>query len=154
MENEKDLVVFEDDNSEIELGKWSYLHQSTNESEKSLTVLAVGERCLTIAMKVLERCKPVGLDFNVVNARFVKPLDKELLNATKSTHIVTLEDNVLAGGFGQAVTAYLASVNSKITVKNFAYRDEFIPQGSVAELQREYGVSCDKIFEYIQQQLQ
>ncbi|MBQ8374626.1 MAG: 1-deoxy-D-xylulose-5-phosphate synthase [Clostridia bacterium] len=129
----------------IELGKWEYLEKA---KKTKLTVLATGERSLLIAMKVLQAVQEQGLTFDVVNARFVKPLDEELLGGLKG-RIVTIEDNVLQGGFGSAVNTYAIEHGLGVTVKNFAYRDEFIVQGSVAELQKEYGVSCEEIEKYI-----
>ena len=93
----------------------------------------------------MQNLQKEGLDFSVVNARFVKPLDEDLLNELKNEHIVTIEDNVLLGGFGAMVCAHRKGEK----IKNFAYRDEFIPQGSIASLQADYGVNCKEIEEYI-----
>ncbi|MBQ7948928.1 MAG: 1-deoxy-D-xylulose-5-phosphate synthase [Clostridia bacterium] len=142
-------VLFAGDGKEISLGKWEYLHQSADKNAK-VTVLAAGERCLIIAMKILQNLQAQGLDFDVVNARFIKPLDEELLKGLQSKHVVTLEDNMLLGGFGSMVCTWLNARDKDCKVKNFAYRDEFIPQGSIAELQQEFGVNCKEIEEYIQ----
>lgn len=135
-------VLFEGTSEPLQVGKWEYLHKS---KDKKLTILATGERCLIIAMKILQNLQKEGLDFSVVNARFVKPLDYELLNELGNEQIVTIEDNVLLGGFGAMVCAAKKGAN----IKNFAYRDEFIPQGSVGALQAEYGVNCLEIEAYI-----
>lgn len=135
-------VLFGDNGEPLEAGKWEYLHKS---AQKKLTVLATGERCLIIAMKVLKNLQKEGLDFSVVNARFVKPLDEELLKNLENEYIVTIEDNVLLGGFGAMVCAHRKGEK----IKNFAYRDEFIPQGSIASLQAEYGVDCKEIEAFI-----
>jgi deoxyxylulose-5-phosphate synthase len=60
-----------------------------------------------------------------------------------------MEDNVFIGGFGSAVNGEMIKQGKNCTIKNFAYRDEFIPQGSVAQLQSEYGVSCAELEEYL-----
>ena len=138
-------VVFEGDNQPIRLGKWEYLHKSN----QKLTVLAAGERCLILAMQVLKELQKEGLDFSVVNARFIKPLDYEMLENLQSEHIVTLEDNVFLGGFGSMVNGALLQSEKPYKIRNFAYKDEFIPQGNVAELQGEYGVSGEEIEAYI-----
>lgn len=140
-------VLFEGENKAIEPGKWEYLHKATGKGEK-LTVLATGERCLIIAMKILQNLQAQGLDFNVVNARFVKPLDEEILKNLQGEYVVTMEDNVQLGGFGSMVCAKLNEMGGA-NVKTFAYRDEFIPQGTIAALQSEYGVSCTEIETYI-----
>ena len=118
------------------------------EEDASLLVLAVGERCLTLAMKALETMQKKGKMFGVVNARCVKPLDESFLKNCKAKTIVTVEDNVSIGGFGSMVSAYF-STNMAICVKNFAYKDAFIEQGGISILQKEYGVNLDEIIEYI-----
>ena len=60
-----------------------------------------------------------------------------------------MEDNVFLGGFGSAVNGELIKLGKPCKIKNFAYRDEFIPQGTIADLQRDYGVSCQEIQSYI-----
>ena len=141
-------AVFEGKNTPIELGKWEYLHQIQGKPAQ-VTVLATGERCLILAMEILQNLKSQGLDFDVVNARFVKPLDERLLKDLRSGYVVTLEDNVQLGGFGSMVCSKLNEIREDIKVKSFAYRDEFIQQGTVSGLQREYGVNSTDIEEYI-----
>ena len=147
-------VLFEGGNSTIKVGEWEYLHRTKVEEGKKVAVLAAGERCLIIAMKILKNLQEKGLDFDVVNARFVKPLDMEFIKNTDATHVITLEDNVANGGFGQAVSIALLQADKSCLIKNYAYRDEFIPQGGVAALQAEYGVNCKEIEEFIKSILQ
>ncbi len=128
--------------------KWEYLHKASEYSP--VAVLATGERCLTIAMEVLKNVQAQGKDFHVINARFVKPLDLELLHSLTCKHILTIEDNVQIGGFGSAVNTAIMQSNKNCTVRNFAYKDEFIVQGSVSELQRKYGVDGTEIQAYIE----
>ena len=133
-------------------GTWEYL---VKHDSAKITLIATGERCLIIALKVYRALEEAGKadNLNVVNARFVKPLDEKLLSEIKGTAI-TIEDNVFSGGFGSAVEhALLTQDENKATAekrsfKAFAYRDSFIPQGSVASLQRRYGVSCEEIRRY------
>lgn len=141
-------VVFGGENTPIQAGKWEYLHKTKGNPAK-LTILATGERCLIIAMKILQNAQAQGLDFDIVNARFVKPLDEELLKDLQSDYVVTMEDNVSFGGFGSMVCLKMNEMGLKAKVKTFAYRDEFIPQGSIASLQSEYGVNCTEIEDYI-----
>ena len=129
--------------------RWEYVHRENEQKDANLTVLATGERSLIIAMKVLKSVQESGKSFDVVNARFVKPLDKEFLSKLTSKHVVTIEDNVSIGGFGATVCETLNALEKDCKIKNFAYRDEFIPQGSVAELQAEYGVHCETVTAYI-----
>ena len=139
------VVLFGNDERPIEVGKWEYLHKAKTEK---LTVLATGERSLLIAMKALKAVQEHGKDFNVVNARFVKPLDTELLDSIQG-EIITIEDNVALGGFGSLVSGYMMQSTKNNRVKVFAYRDEFIRHGSIAELQSEYGVDYQEIYSYV-----
>ncbi|MBO5480009.1 MAG: 1-deoxy-D-xylulose-5-phosphate synthase [Clostridia bacterium] len=142
-------VLFPNINEEISVGKWEYVYKSDKIKCAKATVLAVGERSLIIAGKVLKSLQKKGLSFDVVNARFVKPLDIEFLKTVQSETLITIEDNVFLGGFGSMVNGELTRMQKKCTLKNFAYRDEFIPQGKVADLQSEYGVSCVELEDYL-----
>lgn len=141
-------VLIDGENTSIQVGKWEYVHKS-HEKPAKVTVLATGERSLIIAMKALNNLKKQGKEFDIVNARFVKPLDDGLLQTLQSEYVVTVEDNALLGGFGSMVTCALNQMQKPISVKCFAYRDEFIPQGKIADLQAEYGVNCTDIEKYI-----
>ena len=138
-------VLFPSKDPKIRLGKWEYLHTSN----AKVVILATGERCLLLAMEVLQDLQKEGLDCAVVNARFVKPLDMQLLEELKCTDVVTLEDNVAIGGFGSLVTKALQVLDKPCKIKTFGYLDSFIPQGSVEELQKEYGLDSKEIKEYI-----
>lgn len=138
--------LFSTQKSPILLGKWEYL---TRETGAKTTIIAAGERCLTLATELSKELLKTGVKTDVVNARFVKPLDKELLNNLQTPHVVVLEDNVKQGGLGQSVLSFIAENNAKIACKIFAYRDEFIPQGTVGELMSEYGLNKNEIKDYI-----
>jgi 1-deoxy-D-xylulose-5-phosphate synthase len=86
-----------------------------------------------------------GLAVGVVNARFVKPLDRELLlrHAGKARLIVTMEDHVITGGFGTAVLETLASAGSTVAVERIGWPDAFIGHGSsLAALRDSHGLSA------------
>ena len=142
-------VLFDHSDREIRLGKWSYLQKTRGDSNSKITILATGERCLIIAMKVANDLAKKGIEIDVVNAKFVKPLDEEFLKNLQSEHVITIEDNVFIGGFGSMVNDALLHLRKKCVVKNFAYRDEFIHQGSVSALQRKFGVNCEEIKQYV-----
>ncbi|MBR7100090.1 MAG: 1-deoxy-D-xylulose-5-phosphate synthase [Clostridia bacterium] len=124
-----------------EVGTFEYLTQKTN---SPVTLLACGERAIAMAFSVRER---TNVHFDIVNARYVKPLDSALLSAITSKHIVTLEDNASIGGLGSQINKFYQ--NSGKTVQNYAYADTFIPQGGIEELQREYGLNEREIADYI-----
>ena len=139
-------VVFPSDNKVLEAGRWEYLYKK--EAAKA-TVIATGERSLIIAMKVQQNLAKQGKEINVVNARFVKPVDKEFLQNMQSEYVVTIEDNVFLGGLGSLINGELIAMNKPCKIKNFAYQDVFIPQGKVGQLQSEYGVNCVEIEKYL-----
>ena len=143
-------VLFDGEDKPIQVGKWEYLRKIEN---ARASIIATGERSLIIAMKVAKNLKKQGLSCNVINARFVKPLDLDLLTNLQCEHIATIEDNVSLGGFGAMVGEAVLNMNKPCRVKSFAYRDEFIPQGSVSALQSEYGVNCIEIENYLLQVL-
>lgn len=82
---------------------------------------------------------------------FVKPLDKELLNEIAQNHktIITLEDGVLKGGFGQAVTSCFEKIDAKIKVHNLGIPDRFITHGSMDELMKETGLDEQNLEAFI-----
>lgn len=132
------------DTSEFAMGKWEILkHGNCNTA-----VLACGERAISLAFSVDDKLKAVGKGLTIINARFVKPLDKEILNSLQEHLIITIEDNQMIGGFGSSVSGYFSD-NSKARVKNFAYADKFIPHGTVEELSEEFGLSESEIVSYI-----
>ena len=130
----------------IEYGKWEYLYQS---ERAQVTVLAAGERCVTMAMQILKSLQAKGKECNIVNARFIKPLDTEMLANMTTQTVVTIEDNVLLGGFGSSVALWALQNESRLQVKCFAYEDKFITHGSVTCLQKLYGLDPVMIENFI-----
>ena len=89
-----------------------------------------------------------SLSVGVVNARFVKPLDHELLlkQAAGTTLIVTMEDHVIAGGFGSAVMETLQEAGRSVAVERIGWPDAFVEHGSNVEVLRAaHGLSPDAI---------
>ena len=125
-------------------GKWEVLKEGSG----NFVILACGERALTLAMSSAQELQKSGIEVKVVNARFVKPLDKDMLDNLRESHIVTVEDNMLIGGFGSLINNYFCA--SGKLIKNFAYGDTFITHGGVESLMAEHGLSCSAIIGYIQ----
>lgn len=146
-------VVFSANRQPLEVGKWEYLYKNDEKKDAKATIIAAGERSLIIAMKVSRRLEKQGKIVDVVNARFVKPLDVELLNKLESEYVVTIEDNVFFGGLGAMIDCEMVKLGKSCKIKNFAYRDEFIPQGKIGQLQSEYGVSCIELEKYLSEVL-
>ena len=130
--------------TDIVHGKWEKL---TENAESDFAIIACGERAVTSALIASQLLSNKNISVEVVNARFVKPLDGEMLEGIKQKHIITVEDNVLAGGLGSLINTFYAGKNK--IIKNFAYPDEFIVHGSVGELMHDYKITGVHIAEYI-----
>lgn len=115
-----------------------------------IEIWAAGSMVKT-ALETAEMLQARGFDTGVVNARFLKPIDREALQKSASSckQIVTLEDNALAGGFGEKLALSLCDSNHLAEAINFGWPDEFIPQGSVDELYDAYGLTAAKLTERI-----
>lgn len=95
--------------------------------------------------------KDKGIDAGICNARFAKPFDKDYLSSVKDNYdlIVTMEENVLTGGLGQQVQAYLCDIGYKGKVLKIAVPDEFVQHGSVTLLFKELKMDAESITERI-----
>ncbi len=119
---------------------WSVVGGKIESCEKVL--LACGRRMLDVAIKANEK---TGNACAVINARTVKPLDEKLLCLIKDKKIITLEDNVVAGGFGSAVNEYYASKKISVSVQNLGVDDRFVEHGSVEELLKQNNLDVDSV---------
>ncbi len=119
-----------DDFREIPLGTWEVLREG-----KDAVILAVGTMVLP-SLKVAEDLSGSGLDIGVVNARFIKPMDTEMLEeiARRYENIVTVEENTVIGGFGSGVLEFLATLNYSGRVKIIGIPDRFIEHGNRKKL--------------------
>jgi 1-deoxy-D-xylulose-5-phosphate synthase len=118
-----------------------------------IAILAVG-RMTPIAYAAALRLKEKGLDPWVVNMRFVKPLDEELLQriCLAVDRIVCLEDNTASGGFGSAVLEWMHEHgHGQKQVRLFGLPDRFIEQGTMDELFKIVGLDAESIAERIEQ---
>jgi 1-deoxy-D-xylulose-5-phosphate synthase len=99
---------------------------------------------VTTALAAASLLADAGLELAVVDARFVKPLDAELLGseAVRTARVVTLEENALQGGFGSAVLECLAERGINVPVLRLGLPDHFIEQGSQGELRQRYGLDA------------
>jgi 1-deoxy-D-xylulose-5-phosphate synthase len=99
---------------------------------------------VTTALAAATLLADAGLELAVVDARFVKPLDAELLGseAVRTARVVTLEENALQGGFGSAVLECLAERGINVPVLRLGLPDHFIEQGSQGELRQRYGLDA------------
>ncbi len=114
---------------------------------KNIAILAFGT--------LLESCKKVAeeLDATLVNMRFVKPLDEKLLEKLAKTHkiFITVEDNVISGGAGSAVSEFVLNNKLNVKVKNLGLPDVFLPHGTREEILALAGLSEDGILQAVRE---
>lgn len=116
---------------------------------QKIAILAFGSM-VQVAMAVAE-----NLDASVVDMRFVKPLDQEMIKKMASAHqlMVTLEENVIAGGAGSAVNEYLMAQGLSVAVLNLGLPDQFIEQGQPEELLADCGLDVVGVANSIQNRM-
>ena len=131
----------------IELGKAEILKEGTD-----LTIIAIG-KMVSKAMKIAEKLKKENnLNIEVINARFLKPLDKKTIKKSilKTKNVITIEDGTIINGLATAIKELIIDEKLKeINIKSYAYPDEYIKHGTVDELEDIYGLSIEKITSYI-----
>ena len=126
----------------LEIGKGEVLR-----SGKDLAIVAIGHTVLP-ALRAAEDLAALGIDATVVNARFVKPLDKDLLRQIlrQVPNLMTVEDHAVAGGFGSAVLEFLAEEGmTGLGVRRLGVPDFFIPHGTQDELRKLCGFDRESI---------
>jgi len=127
---------------EIPIGKGEILRPG-----KDVAILAIGTM-VAPALEAAQELASSGIEATVVNARFAKPLDAELIIdlARGIKHLVTVEENALSGGFGNSVVSLLQKSGvSDIRVKSIGIPDEFVEQGTQAVLRSRYGLDAKGI---------
>lgn len=131
--------------TEFRYGKWETIY-----NEGDISIIAVG-KMVQNALIAREKLLKMGIKVGVVNAIFVKPIDIELLNKFSKTKrcIITIEDNVIVGGFGSLVSEYIQSTNSATKVVNLGFKDEFIPHGNIDIFYKASGIDSDGIVENV-----
>jgi len=114
--------------------------------EEDICILAVGSMVET-AVTVRKALKEMGYACSLVNARFVKPIDEEQILSIAKEHklLVTLEENVVKGGFGESVLDYIHTQELKLKVLNIGIVDMYVEHGSVDVLKQELGINAECI---------
>lgn len=100
-----------------------------------------------VAVEVRRQLKEKGYSCSLINARFVKPIDEEMLGQVCKDHklLVTMEENVLSGGYGEKVRDYTDSLKTRAQVLNIAIPDEYVEHGNVDLLKQEIGIDADSV---------
>ena len=143
--------IYSENTSEIEFGKAELL-----EDGEKIAVISAGAVCDNAA-KVCEMLKNDGYNPMLINMRFAKPVDKEMLKlaAEKCSYIFTLEDNVIDGGAGMAVLEALNDMElmNDVKVHSYAFPDKFIEHGTRDQLFERYKLDSESIYKDIKERI-
>ena len=133
----------------VKLGKCEPIYE-----EKDICLLALGPM-VKIGEEVRNILKDRGLNCSLVNARFYKPIDTDYIKTASHSHklFVTMEENVLIGGFGEKVRDYVDTNRIDASVLNIAIPDQFVTHGSVDKLRAELKIDAESIAERIMNEL-
>ena len=142
---EESEYKFKNECTKIEMGKSEILRIG-----QDLTIISIGKtvaRAMQIAIK-LEQIKNIKVE--VINARFLKPLDKDLIISSikKTRNVVTIEDGTIINGLSTAIKELIIDENLKgIKIRSYAYPDKYIKHGTVEELEKIYSLDKDQILQ-------
>lgn len=127
----------------LEIGKGELLMEG-----EDLAIIAIGYG-VAPAFRAAQQLEKEGVFATVVNARFVKPLDRDLITSVvrRVKYVITVEENALQGGFGSAVLECLADEDllGEVTIRRIGLPDEFIGQGPQDILRQKYGITTENI---------
>ena len=125
----------------IEYGKSELLYE-----ESEIAVMFVGHMSF-LAEQVREDLKAAGYQCSLINARFVKPLDTEMIRKISENHriLVTIEENVLTGGFGEQVEDFVMREAIPLKVCAIGISDDYVEHGNVDVLRKEVGLDRESI---------
>jgi len=140
-------VAMEETLTEIPMGSWERIKDG-----RDVAVVACGNTVYP-ALSAAQELEGEGVSCSVTNGRFIKPMDRGLLVslAGESQRILTVEENVLPGGFGSGVMEVLSEEGIAVPVKRLGIPDVFLPHGSQGSLRRTIGIDKDGIKQFILQ---
>lgn len=135
-----------DKHEKIELGKAEILQNINADTPKNnhqaVTIVAIGKMVARAVKKANKMKQEQGIDAEIINARFLKPLDSAtIINSIKKTqNVITIEDGTEINGLATAIKELIVNNNlQNVKFKSYAYPDEFIQHGTVEELEDLYG---------------
>lgn len=121
--------------------------------EDTIALLAVGSMVST-AEHIRTKLRDMGHSCTLVNVRFVKPVDMDVIDYLASGHryLVTLEENVLRGGYGERITDYVQKHYKGLKIVNIALPDAYVEHGNVTQLRSDLGIDSDSILETLKKE--
>ena len=144
----KAYAGLDDYDEPIVLGKSEMIYK-----ERDIAILAVGSM-MENAVKVRELLKEQGKSVSLVNARFIKPIDEELITQLCEDHktLITMEENVITGSYGMAVLRYINNQKKDVRVINIALPNSNVEQGSRNEQFKECGIDVPSIMKRLEEE--
>lgn len=132
----------------IEKGKWEVVHK---EDKKDVVIISYGPT-LDIAEEAKDMLSETNINVEIVNARFIKPVDEEMLHeyGKENVPMLIVEEVIEAGGLGQFIQGFMSQHDFTNDVKTIAIPDLYIEQGDVEQLLIEAGITSDNIVNTIQ----
>jgi 1-deoxy-D-xylulose-5-phosphate synthase len=140
-------VELDRDLKQLEIGKGEQLIDGSD-----ICIVAIGST-VHPALQAAETLRQKGISAGVINARFVKPLDEELIlsAASKTGRILTVEENLLQGGFGSAVLELFSVKQVRdVKIRRLGIPDSYVEQGSQAQLRKDLGIDAAGIAEAVE----
>ena len=141
----------------IEYGKAEILieesDQNIEKQTEKIALLALGSMVST-GEHIVEKMAKKGVNLSLVNARFAKPIDTEILDRLSEKgyrKILTLEEGVRAGGFGEAVLSYMETHHKEVFVENITLPDAYVEHGDVSTLRKMLRIDSDSIIEELEE---
>ena len=133
----------------ISFGKGELLYE-----ESDIAILAVGSMVST-GEHVRQKLKKAGYSCSLANGRFIKPIDTELIDRLIKNHhtIITMEENVLIGGYGLSVSDYICKKAPDIKLIHISIPDAYVEHGDVSLLRHELHIDSDSVIEIIKNKL-
>lgn len=129
-------------NEKIVLGESELLKEGSD-----VTIITIG-KMVEKAVEVADKFSKIGIDAEIINARFLKPFDENKIieSIEKTKNVITIEDGFIKGGLATTVNELIAKNGIiDVNIKNCGYDDEFVKQGSVQELEQINGLDCNSI---------
>ena len=114
------------------------------------------DKMLQNAYVACNKLEKLGINITLINACFVKPIDKGIINTLMDNNykIITVEDNIIHGGLGSLILEYYSSIGGNRPFKILGYDDEFVTHGSTDILYKKYGLDsdgiCDNVIKFLE----
>jgi 1-deoxy-D-xylulose-5-phosphate synthase len=128
----------------IAIGSWQWLNVS---SENRATIISYGPDVERILQKIVVN----GLPINLVNARFIKPVDEKMINEIVRCDlpVFVYQPDMEIGGLSSAILEYCAMAQLSLKLTSIGLKDEYIPHGSIGILRKKFGIDINSLFEQV-----